>query len=71
MSGIPAVAIFRPEQSRPRKTDAGDIDWQVEEAVELFRDQPGYVLPAACFVRENPPPFETSLCPAFESLVDV
>lgn len=71
MSGIPAVAIFLPEQSRPRKTDAGDFVSRVEKVVELFQDRPGYILPAAFFVRENHLPFETSICPAFESLVDV
>ena len=71
MSRIPAVAIFLPEQSRSRKTEAGDVVSHVKEVVELFQDRPGYILPAAFFVRENPLPFETLPCPAFESLVDV
>lgn len=71
MSGIPAVAIFLPEQSRPHKIQAVSVILLVEEVVELFLDRPGYMLPAVCFVRENPPPFETSFCPTFESLVDV
>lgn len=42
-----------------------------EKLIELFPEQAGKKLPVRRFVRENPSPFETSLCPVFESLVDV
>lgn len=71
MSRFPGVAIFPTNPFRTPKIEAGPAAAMVEKLIELFPERPVYMLPAKRFVRENPPPFQTLLCPAFESLVDV
>lgn len=71
MSRFPMVAIFLTNQIGTPKFGAGDVARLAEKLIEHFLERPRKNLPAERFVRENPPPFETSRCPAFESLVDV
>lgn len=71
MSRFPMVAIFLTNQIGTPKFGAGHVARLAEKLIELFLERLGYNLPAERFVRENPPPFETSRSPAFESLVDV
>ena len=71
MSRFPVVAIFLANLFRTSQIEAGEVGELAEKLIELFQERLGYMLPAKRFVRENPPPFETSRCPAFESLVDV